>query len=124
MRQSTFKHLLIIFCVSIFSSNVFAQGPPEPGNDPLLQEVSFNETVSSTTNNSEDKTDISVVPLFKKAHKTTVNITFHRNSKIYFSRFSKRKALLFSESKMFADFVYLNKSYIGKNRYSFYLIKE
>ena len=124
MKKAKGKHLLIIFCISFFCSNLFAQGPAEPGDDPLVQQINVNETVSLTPNHSENKTNISVVSVYKNTAKTAHNTAFHQDSGIYFYHFLTSQPSLFFKTKVFGDLFHLDNKGEKKNQYSFNFIKD
>jgi len=39
MKKNSFKYLLLIISVVFFSTNTFAQAPPDPGSDPLKSDT-------------------------------------------------------------------------------------
>ena len=48
MKKNSLKYILLIFSVTFFSINTFAQTPPDPGNDPLKSDSTKEITALQT----------------------------------------------------------------------------
>jgi hypothetical protein len=103
MKEISLKNFILIICLSFFSINLFAQGPADPGNDPLVASDITNETTNIPLNTTAAKKEI---PQFSLFHQTSLrsSITAITNeSKIHFSHFYQIKHLIFLKSKTIGD---------------------
>jgi hypothetical protein len=70
MKKKSFKYLLLIISVAFFSTNTFAQAPPDPGSDPLKSDTTKEITALQT----EATLPSNVHSIFLSERKNSINL--------------------------------------------------
>ena len=108
MKEILLKNFILIICLSFFSINLFAQGPADPGNDPLVATDITNEP-NIPLNTTTPKKEIPQVSLYQQTSLRPPITAITNEPIIHFSHFYQINHLIFLKSKTIGDLAFLKK---------------
>jgi hypothetical protein len=101
MKTISPAKLFLIICITFFCSRAFAQGPADPGNDPIISPGEVNENINLPLKKSDDKNEKEQVYILQN-----ISVMMPEQAlapKIYFSDFSKKRDQSFKTKISFSN---------------------